>query len=162
MRRDMGTGGSEARNGRPRRQLRSLALVGLLVVSACGGSEPEPENVGNPTGIASNRAPLSAILRGGVKFAAASAEYGRRVAFLGADVNDDAADAHAFLAQHPVSYPSYQMRTEQLTGIVPQGVLGTPTTIFIDRVGKIVAVHTGQYEAQGTLDADIESNALRG
>jgi cytochrome oxidase Cu insertion factor (SCO1/SenC/PrrC family)/thiol-disulfide isomerase/thioredoxin len=95
-------------------------------------------------------------------FATASAEYGRRVAFLGADVNDGDADALAFLAQHPVSYPSYSMSTEQLTGIVPQGVLGTPTTIFLDPAGKIVAVHTGQYEAQGTLDADIQANALGG
>jgi cytochrome c biogenesis protein CcmG/thiol:disulfide interchange protein DsbE len=95
-------------------------------------------------------------------FATASAAFGRRVAFLGADVNDDAADAQSFLAQHPVSYPSYQMSTQQLTGIVPQGVLGTPTTIFINPAGKIVSVHTGQYEAQGTLDADIRDYALPG
>jgi cytochrome oxidase Cu insertion factor (SCO1/SenC/PrrC family)/thiol-disulfide isomerase/thioredoxin len=95
-------------------------------------------------------------------FAAASAAYGRRVAFIGADVGDDSGDARAFLAQHPVSYPSYQMTTRQLTGVVPQGVLGTPTTIFINRAGKIVAVHTGTYEVQGTLDADIETNVLGG
>jgi cytochrome oxidase Cu insertion factor (SCO1/SenC/PrrC family)/thiol-disulfide isomerase/thioredoxin len=95
-------------------------------------------------------------------FAAASAAYGRRVAFIGADVSDDGGDARAFLAQHPVSYPSYQMTTRQLTGVVPQGVLGTPTTIFINRAGKIVAVHTGNYEVQGTLDADIETNVLGG
>jgi cytochrome c biogenesis protein CcmG/thiol:disulfide interchange protein DsbE len=95
-------------------------------------------------------------------FATASAAYGRRVAFIGADVSDDAGDAQAFLAQHPVSYPSYQMTTRGLTGVVPQGVLGTPTTIFISRAGKIVAVHTGQYEAQGTLDADIETHVLGG
>ena len=95
-------------------------------------------------------------------FATASAAYGRRVAFIGADVGDDSSDAKAFLAGHPVSYPSYQMATRQLTGVVPQGVLGTPTTIFINRAGKIVAVHTGSYEVQGTLDADIESNVLGG
>ena len=95
-------------------------------------------------------------------FATASAQYGRRVAFIGADVNDDSSDARAFLSQHPVSYPSYQMSAEQLTGIVPQGLLGTPTTIFISPTGKVVAVHTGQYEAQGTLDADIQSNAPGG
>jgi cytochrome oxidase Cu insertion factor (SCO1/SenC/PrrC family)/thiol-disulfide isomerase/thioredoxin len=94
-------------------------------------------------------------------FATASAEYGRRAAFLGADVGDDAGDARAFLAQHPVSYPSYQMSNRNLTAIVPQGLLGTPTTIFIDPVWR-VTVHTGQYEAQGTLDADIQSGALGG
>ena len=35
-------------------------------------------------------------------------------------------------------------------------------TIFINPAGKIAAVHTGQYKAQGTLDADIQSNALAG
>jgi thiol-disulfide isomerase/thioredoxin len=89
--------------------------------------------------------------------ASGSARYGRRVAFLGADVNDDSGDAGAFLTQHSVSYPSYQMSTQQLTRIVPQGLLGTPTTIFISPAGKIVNVHTGEYESQGTLDGDIES-----
>jgi cytochrome oxidase Cu insertion factor (SCO1/SenC/PrrC family)/thiol-disulfide isomerase/thioredoxin len=94
--------------------------------------------------------------------ATAAAEYGRRVAFLGADVNDVSSDARAFLAQHPVSYPSYQFAENQATHIVPQGLLGTPTTIFINRAGRIAAVHTGQYDAQGTLDAQIEADALGG
>ncbi|HUA49742.1 MAG TPA: redoxin domain-containing protein [Solirubrobacteraceae bacterium] len=94
--------------------------------------------------------------------AAASAQYGRRVAFLGADVNDDTADAQAFLAQHPVSYPSYHMDLQDITRIVPPGLLGTPSTIYFNRTGKIVAIHTGQYDSQGTLDADIDMNALGG
>jgi len=94
--------------------------------------------------------------------ATAAAEYGKRVAFIGADVNDIASDAKAFLAQHAVSYPSYQMPAARTTGILPQGLLGTPTTIFIDRAGRIRAVHTGQYDAQGVLDAEIQSNALGG
>ncbi|HET6864754.1 MAG TPA: redoxin domain-containing protein [Solirubrobacteraceae bacterium] len=94
--------------------------------------------------------------------ATAAAEYGKRVAFLGADVNDNAADAKTFLAQHPVTYPSYQMPTSQMTRIVPQGLIGTPTTIFINRSGRIAAVHTGQYDAQGVLDEEIQANALGG
>ena len=43
-------------------------------------------------------------------FANASAHYGRQVAFLGADTSDSPSDAQSFLAQHPVSYPSYQSR----------------------------------------------------
>jgi cytochrome oxidase Cu insertion factor (SCO1/SenC/PrrC family)/thiol-disulfide isomerase/thioredoxin len=92
----------------------------------------------------------------------AAAQYGRRVAFLGADVNDATTDAESFLAQHPVSYPSYQMPADQITGIVPQGLLGTPTTIFINRAGRITDVHTGQYYSQGTLNGDIQTNALGG
>jgi len=41
----------------------------------------------------------------------ASVRYGRQVAFLGADTDDSASEAQAFLAKHPVSYPSYQNTT---------------------------------------------------
>jgi cytochrome oxidase Cu insertion factor (SCO1/SenC/PrrC family)/thiol-disulfide isomerase/thioredoxin len=94
--------------------------------------------------------------------AVAAARYGRQVAFLGADVNDDPGDARAFLAQHPVSYPSYQMSSAELAGIVPSGIVGTPTTIFLSRAGGLAYVHTGQYESQGALDGDIETYALGG
>jgi len=95
-------------------------------------------------------------------FAAASARYGRRVAFLGADTDDSAGDARTFLAAHPVSYPSYETSTSNMTNIVPQGVGNLPTTIFINRAGKVAYVHTGQYDSEGTLDQDISSYALSG
>jgi cytochrome c biogenesis protein CcmG, thiol:disulfide interchange protein DsbE len=91
-------------------------------------------------------------------FASASVRYGRQVAFLGADTDDSASDAQAFLAQHPVSYPSYEATTSDLNSLAV--IEGLPTTIFIDRAGKVVYVHTGQYDAQGTLDQDIGSYAL--
>ncbi|MBV9414784.1 MAG: redoxin domain-containing protein, partial [Solirubrobacterales bacterium] len=90
-------------------------------------------------------------------FASASARYGRRVAFLGADTDDSAADARAFQAQHPVSYPSYQTTTANLSGLAT--IEGLPTTVFISPAGKVVYVHTGQYDSQGTLDQDIDSYA---
>jgi cytochrome oxidase Cu insertion factor (SCO1/SenC/PrrC family)/thiol-disulfide isomerase/thioredoxin len=93
-------------------------------------------------------------------FASASARYGRVVAFIGADTDDSAGDAQSFLAQHPVSYPSYQSSTPQLQSLVPQGLDGLPTTIYINRAGKLVYVHTGQYVVQGTLDQDIATYAL--
>ncbi len=91
-----------------------------------------------------------------------SALYGREVAFLGADTDDSAGDASAFLAQHPVSYPSYQATTANMSKIAPGGLQGLPTTIFINRSGKVTYVHTGQYDTQGTLDGDIEKYALGG
>ena len=91
-------------------------------------------------------------------FANASTLYGRRVAFLGADTDDSAGDARPFLAQHPVSYPSYQTSTSSLSSLAV--VEGLPTTIFINPAGKVVYVHTGQYDSQGTLDSDIESHAI--
>ncbi|HXB66264.1 MAG TPA: redoxin domain-containing protein [Solirubrobacteraceae bacterium] len=88
----------------------------------------------------------------------ASVAYGRRVAFLGADTEDQAANARSFLADHHVAYPSFQASTEALSSLAP--FEGIPTTMFFDREGKLVHVHSGQYEAQGTLDHDIESYAL--
>jgi cytochrome oxidase Cu insertion factor (SCO1/SenC/PrrC family)/thiol-disulfide isomerase/thioredoxin len=91
-------------------------------------------------------------------FASASAHYGRRVAFLGADSEDSSGNARAFLAVHPVSYPSYAVTTEALNAITP--VSGLPTTIFLDPAGKVVHVHIGQYGAEGTLEEDIRTYAL--
>ena len=87
-------------------------------------------------------------------FASASQQFGRRVAFLGANTSDSAADARSFLAQHPLSYPSYQAAsTSALSALA--AVQGLPTTIFIDSNGKVVFVHTGQYDSHGVLNADI-------
>jgi len=92
--------------------------------------------------------------------ASAAAAYGRKVAFLGADVNDSAANAASFLAQHPVSYPSYEVAGSDLDPLA--ALEGTPSTIFINRAGKVTWVHTGQYFSQGTLDQDIATYALGG
>jgi cytochrome oxidase Cu insertion factor (SCO1/SenC/PrrC family)/thiol-disulfide isomerase/thioredoxin len=90
-------------------------------------------------------------------FADASAHYGRNVAFLGADTNDSAGDAQSFLARHPVSYPSYQSNISDLHSLAV--IEGLPTTVFINSAGKVVYVHTGQYDSQGTLDSDIQTYA---
>jgi cytochrome c biogenesis protein CcmG/thiol:disulfide interchange protein DsbE len=90
--------------------------------------------------------------------ASASARYGRRVAFLGADTNDSTGAAQTFLAQHPVSYPSYQTNLSDLNSLAAVGYL--PTTIFISPAGKVVYVHIGQYDTQGSLDGDIADYAL--
>ncbi len=95
-------------------------------------------------------------------FASASEQYGRQVAFLGADTDDSAGDAGAFLSQHRVSYPSYSDTSAGLHALLTAGLEGLPTTIFIDRSGKVVFVHTGQYDVQGTLDEDIKTRALGG
>ena len=93
-------------------------------------------------------------------FATASAHYGTRVAFLGADAEDSSASARAFLAAHPVSYPSFETTTEGLSSLAP--IAGLPTTIYLNRAGKLVHEHIGQYNAQGTLEEDIKTYALSG
>jgi hypothetical protein len=93
-------------------------------------------------------------------FASASARYGSHVAFIGADNDDSATDARSFMAQHPVHYPSYETTTSDMRSLAI--VQDLPTTIFINRAGKVAFVHIGQYDSQGTLDHDIGSYALGG
>ena len=91
-------------------------------------------------------------------FADASERYGRRVAFLGANTEDSSGDARAFLHQHPISYPSYSVSTTgQLSPFA--FIESLPTTIFINKKGKVVNIHTGQYDTQGVLDSDITTYA---
>ena len=93
-------------------------------------------------------------------FASASDRFGKQVAFLGANFNDNSGDARAFLAQHHVSYPSYQVTSGNITAILPPGLIGTPTTIYFNRAGHMTKVHTGQYVSQGSLVGDIRRFAL--
>ena len=91
-------------------------------------------------------------------FASASRRYGARVAFLGADSNDSTGNARTFLQRHRVTYPSYQTSTSGLSSLA--SIEGLPTTIFINRAGRVIDVHTGQYSQQATLDNDIKTYAL--
>lgn len=88
----------------------------------------------------------------------ASVRYGRRVAFLGVDVNDQPSAAADFLDTHRVSYPSYTAPSDDLPGLAD--LEGQPSTIYIDAKGKVTDLHTGSYVVQSTLDDDIEHYAL--
>ena len=90
--------------------------------------------------------------------ATASARYGRQVAFLGADSNDKSANARTFLAGHPVSYPSYASSPSALAPLA--AIEGMPTTIFIDKRGKVVHVQTGEYQSLDALENDIGQYGL--
>lgn len=94
--------------------------------------------------------------------ASASAQYGQRVAFLGADLAEPAGDARAFLRQHHVSYPSYPISIDDVSALLPQGIQGTPTTIFYNAAGQRTYVHAYEYKSQGTLDSNINTYALGG
>ncbi len=94
--------------------------------------------------------------------ASAANRYGKRVAFLGADYNDQPGNARAFMRTHHVSYPSYTVTPGGLSSLLPGGIQGTPTTFFVSPRGKVLYVHTGPYETQGTLDQNIQTYALHG
>lgn len=92
-------------------------------------------------------------------FQRASAEYGKRVAFVGLDSGDSGkASAEAFLRSFPVSYPSWYD---------PSGALGeqitdssfTPVTVFVARDGKRY-IRQGQYPSVAKLEQDIQRYAL--
>ncbi|HEX4034850.1 MAG TPA: redoxin domain-containing protein [Solirubrobacteraceae bacterium] len=88
-------------------------------------------------------------------FAQASTRFGRQVAFLGVNTLDYGASyARAFLSAHPVSYPSYQSADGALPGVGT--VLGLPTTIYIDRSGRVIKTITGVYDSLGALEGDIQ------
>lgn len=90
-------------------------------------------------------------------FATASARFGRRVAFVGADTEDSAGPAQAFLEKHAVSYPSYQASASTLSPMT--ALQGLPMTIFLGPTGKVLYVHTGQYVSEGTLAQDVATYA---
>jgi cytochrome c biogenesis protein CcmG, thiol:disulfide interchange protein DsbE len=83
----------------------------------------------------------------------AAARFGRRIAFLGADVDDSASDAHRLLAGNHLSYPSYRVSAAAIRGLT--SIVGFPTTIYLDRRGHVAFTHQGQYESEEQLAADV-------
>jgi thiol-disulfide isomerase/thioredoxin len=78
---------------------------------------------------------------------------GKRVAFLGVDVQDGKDAASRFLRQAPVTYPSYWDPQQKIAS--GYGLLGTPSTAFIDRNGKRAFLHQGPYRSAADLENDI-------
>ena len=91
-------------------------------------------------------------------FQRVSAEYGRRVAFIGIDSGDsDRAKALEFLKSFPVSYPSYYDASEALGLQLTDSTL-TPATVFIPTHGRPY-IREGQYPSAAKLRGT--SNATR-
>lgn len=72
-------------------------------------------------------------------------EKNKGVEFVGIDVRDDPASAEAFMAKFHITYPSVNDRSNLLAlrfrGIPPNA---TPTTVVIDRAGRIAARQSGE------------------
>jgi len=88
-----------------------------------------------------------------------SARYGKRVAFLGVDSEDDADAAKTFLEEEPVPYPSYTDPDKDILGSLG-AYGGLPDTAFYDREGELVHLKQGPYTEDGELEADIRRYAL--
>ncbi len=80
---------------------------------------------------------------------------GTGVRFLGVDIRDNAASAEAFMRAFRISYPSLNDPSDAIaldfSGTVPPA--GIPTTLVIDRSGRIAAriVGTASYDGLGKL-----------
>lgn len=87
-----------------------------------------------------------------------SAEYGKQVAFLGVDSQDNDDAARTFLAEEPVPYPSYSDPDEEIANDL--GGRGLPVTAFYDREGELIFLQQKPYTEHAELRADIERYAL--
>jgi cytochrome c biogenesis protein CcmG, thiol:disulfide interchange protein DsbE len=87
-------------------------------------------------------------------FQGLSVRFGKQVAFLGVDSNDNSGDAKTFLRQLPVSYPSYSDPDLKIAASL-NAVGAFPTTIFINSQGKLVATHIGAYQKLSQMRQDI-------
>jgi cytochrome c biogenesis protein CcmG/thiol:disulfide interchange protein DsbE len=93
-------------------------------------------------------------------FQEASARWGKKAAFLGIDSEDSEKEAEAWLADHPVPYPSYYDPDFEVA--TSYKAPGPPDTAFYDTDGKLVYVKLGQYAHDSELEEDIKRYALGG
>ncbi len=84
-------------------------------------------------------------------------EYGKRgFVILGVSVDESSADMKAFLEAHPVSFPTVRDKAQTLVGQVSVDVM--PTSLLINREGKVTKIHSG-YQGEKTVEelrAEIE------
>jgi thiol-disulfide isomerase/thioredoxin len=92
-------------------------------------------------------------------FGRAATRLGKRVAFLGLNVSDNAGDARRFLDGHPVPFPHLEDPDARVVQ-EESASTGLPITIFYDRRGKQAFVHQGGYASERDLLDDIRRYAL--
>lgn len=88
-----------------------------------------------------------------------SAAFGREVAFLGVNFQDDPDAAATFLESYPVPYPSYRDPDASITDSLDAGK-GLPATVFFDRAGEQTYTKYGPYRSDAEFRGDIERYAL--
>ena len=90
---------------------------------------------------------------------AASRQYkDRDVVFVGVNIQDQEANARAFLEEFGVTYPNGIDRGSRIA--IDYGVWGIPETFFIDRQGRITYKHVGALGG-ATITAKLDEG-LRG
>lgn len=89
-----------------------------------------------------------------------SLTFGRKVAFLGLDIQDANTAASAFLRRFPVSYPSYVDPGRKIASTL-NTYPGSPQTFFFNRKGTEVYDKAGPYLSARELERDIQHYVLR-
>lgn len=84
---------------------------------------------------------------------ATAAKLGEKVAFVGIDHQDDRGGALQLLNDSGVRYPTGYDPAGQVA--TSYGLFGMPTTLFVDRDGRLVDKHTGEI-TQEKLEQDIQ------
>jgi thiol-disulfide isomerase/thioredoxin len=90
-----------------------------------------------------------------------SAQYGKKVAFLGVNAEDSDDAATTFLEEEPVPYPSYTDPDKAILDSLG-GYGGLPDTAFYDRAGKLVFLKQGPYRDESEFEADVRRYAVQG
>lgn len=85
-------------------------------------------------------------------------KHGKRIAFLGVDVQDSKGAARDLLEELPVTYPSYWDDDLKISAVF-NGVAATPATAYYDRRGKLAYLHQGYYASEQDLADDIRRYA---
>lgn len=91
-------------------------------------------------------------------FQSQAVKRGKEVAFLGVDAIDPGDGAEAFLAEYPVTFPSYVDPDEKIASAI-KAAGAFPQTVFYDRKGEIAHVRPGPYSDEQDLADDIERYA---
>lgn len=149
------------------------ALAVALVVTACGGSTNDSEASSRAdlpaTSASEFEAHMAAIDRPAVVnvwaswclpcrseaplLDAAFEEYGDEVEFIGVDVQDNQADAKAFLAEFGLDFDHFFDRNREVPNFY--GGIGTPITFFFAPNGELFKTHNGVVDER-TLALNID------
>lgn len=87
-------------------------------------------------------------------FQRVAVKMGKTVAFLGVGRQDSEEAAGGFLADNPLTYPTYMdFDGRKSSGL---GAVATPSTIFYTPDGEREFIHQGVYETDADLIRDIE------
>ena len=92
-------------------------------------------------------------------FQRAAERLGKRVAFVGLNVQDNRESAERFLKERPVPYPSFEDGGGRTLSTLATGVRGLPVTLFYAADGEQTFVHQGGYRNEEQLLEDVRRYA---